>query len=64
MGQPPRYRTALHEARTGKAMKIGCVVYVQLPAMLRPSGEKSPKIVRKKSDNVVPLNDLLVLFMN
>jgi hypothetical protein len=46
------------------AMKIGCVVYVQLPAMLRPCGEKSLKILRRESEIVVPLDDLLVLFMN
>jgi hypothetical protein len=39
-------------------MKIGCIVYVPLPAMLKPFYAKK----KQESDN--PIEDVLVLFMN
>ncbi len=45
-------------------MKIGCIVYVQLPAILRPCYQQWRKQVLGKSDDGIPPDGLLVLFMN
>jgi len=45
-------------------VKIGCVVYVRIPAMLRPFDEKLRKNLHKNSENAVSMNEFLVLFMN
>ena len=63
-GKPPCQRTSVHVARIGMGMKIGCIVYVQLPAMLRPCYQLSWRYLQKKSDNDDAKDSLLVLFMN
>jgi hypothetical protein len=45
-------------------MKIGCIVYVQLPAMLKPCYRQFRKDLRKEPDDGVLSDGLLVLFLN
>jgi hypothetical protein len=64
MGKLPSHRTSLHGERTGMAMKIGCVVYVPLPAVLRPWYQQWRKNLHDKPDVDIPFDDFLMLFMN
>jgi hypothetical protein len=46
------------------AIKIGCILYVRFPAMLRPSYPQSKKNLGEESDGDEPVESVLVLFMN
>ena len=52
------------EARTDMAKKIGCVVYVRLPAMLRRGDEDARRGPHDESGDADPLDEVLVLYMN
>jgi hypothetical protein len=45
-------------------MKIGCVLFVLLPAMLRPFADNSRNTLQKKSENAVVVTEFIVLFLN
>jgi hypothetical protein len=49
---------------SGTTMKIGCIVYVPLPAMLKPWYQLWRKNPHGKPDVDIPFDDYLVLFMN
>jgi hypothetical protein len=48
----------------GTAKKIGCVVYVPLPSLLRPWYQQWRKTLHGKPDVDMPFEDSLMIFMN
>jgi hypothetical protein len=48
----------------GTGMKIGCVVYVPLPAMLRPGFQQCRKNLLGKPDVNISIDEFLMLYMN
>jgi hypothetical protein len=64
MAWPQGHRTSPHGTKPGMTVKIGCLLIVLLPAMLRPFADTSRNNLQKISENDVEVDEFLVLFLN